>query len=269
MTNGSLVYTAGRGVVIANAGQGLLVNTGRAWAPGLVVNTRVLTDATVECLPEAPPHVPVIASQRTDNELRQGFCPAAVAAAVQETFDDVHRLTVGDLEVELIEAGPAHALGDTVVWLPADRVLITGDLLRNGVHLSTVTGSPSAWRDSCDRLLRLEPNLVVPGQGPPGGAQLLGTIRDYLARLCDVAATCHAAGMPLVDASASIIGSHWPDWAVPENLVKTVAARYRELGAEDATTLHAMIAFDRLSDGYRSPRRDRGLDHLDLIKDRP
>jgi glyoxylase-like metal-dependent hydrolase (beta-lactamase superfamily II) len=44
-------------------------------------------------------------------------------------FVDRLSLRVGDRRVELMELGPAHTLGDTVVHLPDERVLFTGDLL--------------------------------------------------------------------------------------------------------------------------------------------
>src|SRR4051794_9446783 len=51
-----------------------------------------------------------------------------------ETFDGEMRMRVGDKDVRLIEVGPAHTRGDTIVWLPSDRVVYTADVLFIGSH---------------------------------------------------------------------------------------------------------------------------------------
>ena len=38
-------------------------------------------------------------------------------------------LWLGKLEVQLIQLGRGHTKGDTVVWLPQDKVLFSGDLV--------------------------------------------------------------------------------------------------------------------------------------------
>lgn len=57
-----------------------------------------------------------------------------------------------------------HTRGDTVVWLPRQRVMATGDLLDElpfGGH-----GYPSSWLAALRSLRELEPLHVVPGHGP-------------------------------------------------------------------------------------------------------
>ena len=46
-----------------------------------------------------------------------------------ETFKDKMTIMVGDKRVELIEVGPAHSLGDALIYVPEDKVLYTGDIL--------------------------------------------------------------------------------------------------------------------------------------------
>src|SRR5260370_35502311 len=45
------------------------------------------------------------------------------------TFEGQLSLKEGDKEVHLIEVGPAHTRGDTLVHIPADRVIFTCDIL--------------------------------------------------------------------------------------------------------------------------------------------
>ena len=54
------------------------------------------------------------------------------------TFNGELTLKVGDKDVQLIEVGPAHTEGDTLVYVPKDRVVYTGDIL-------FVDGTPIIW----------------------------------------------------------------------------------------------------------------------------
>ena len=70
-------------------------------------------------------------------------------ALPQHTFSGELSLRVGQLELTLIEVGPAHTRGDTLVHVPAKRALFTGDILFSGAHRSRGrgrcrTGSPPA-----------------------------------------------------------------------------------------------------------------------------
>ncbi len=79
------------------------------------------------------------------------------------TYRSVLRLERDSGDVVLLHM-PGHTAGDTVVWLPEQRVLITGDLLDEvpfGGH-----GTPSAIQRSLDHLSGYFPAIVVPGHGP-------------------------------------------------------------------------------------------------------
>lgn len=54
------------------------------------------------------------------------------------TYRDRMTLHVGETEVHVIHPGVAHTTGDSVVWLPAQRVVFTGDLV--------FAGAPRSWR---------------------------------------------------------------------------------------------------------------------------
>ena len=88
-----------------------------------------------------------------------------------------------------IECGAAHTASDSVVWLPGDRVLFTGDLVGVGSHLNLTRGHPpETWLAILDRLAALEPEHVVPGHGPPAGPESLSTVRRYIETIVELAA---------------------------------------------------------------------------------
>ena len=41
-------------------------------------------------------------------------------------------LWLGKLQVDIIHAGRGHTKGDTIVWLPEERTLFSGDLVEYG-----------------------------------------------------------------------------------------------------------------------------------------
>ncbi|MEJ2190678.1 MAG: MBL fold metallo-hydrolase [Acidobacteriota bacterium] len=96
------------------------------------------------------------------------------------TFVGRLELHVGDRRVELMELGPAHTLGDTVVYLPDERILFTGDLLFKDAHPLIWQGPVSNWLRACDTLLALEVDTVVPGHGPITDLSGIRETREYL-----------------------------------------------------------------------------------------
>jgi glyoxylase-like metal-dependent hydrolase (beta-lactamase superfamily II) len=78
-----------------------------------------------------------------------------------------HRLTVwlGKLQVEIMQLGRGHTRGDTVVWLPHDRVLFSGDLVEYGATPYTGDAYLTDWPGTLDAIEALNPAKLVPGRG--------------------------------------------------------------------------------------------------------
>ena len=79
------------------------------------------------------------------------------------TFEDGMTLKVGDKSVELLHVGPAHTRGDTLVYVPQDRVVYAGDILFVGGHPVVWAGPVENWIKACDRILAWDVDVVVPG----------------------------------------------------------------------------------------------------------
>jgi glyoxylase-like metal-dependent hydrolase (beta-lactamase superfamily II) len=70
----------------------------------------------------------------------------------------------GDREIQIRYLGKGHTAGDVVVYLPKERVVITGDFLTSG--LSNMSDSyPDEWAASLDALKKLDFATVLPGHG--------------------------------------------------------------------------------------------------------
>jgi glyoxylase-like metal-dependent hydrolase (beta-lactamase superfamily II) len=78
-----------------------------------------------------------------------------------------HRLTLmlGGLEVEIMQLGRGHTKGDTVVWLPQERILFSGDLVEHGATPYAGDAYLAEWPATLDAIAALAPVKLVPGRG--------------------------------------------------------------------------------------------------------
>ena len=76
------------------------------------------------------------------------------------------RIDLGGRVVELKHLGRGNTGGDVVAWLPAERILVAGDLVDHPVPYA-FAGYPSEWIGTLERLAALDPLLVLPGHGEP------------------------------------------------------------------------------------------------------
>jgi glyoxylase-like metal-dependent hydrolase (beta-lactamase superfamily II) len=104
------------------------------------------------------------------------------------TFSGKMTLWMGKLEVQLMQLGRGHTKGDTVVWLPQDRVLLSGDLVEFDATPYAGDAYFQDWPKTLDNIARLEPRALVPGRGPAlvGEAQVakgLEVTRNFVSDL--------------------------------------------------------------------------------------
>jgi glyoxylase-like metal-dependent hydrolase (beta-lactamase superfamily II) len=121
---------------------------------------------------------------------------AARYAPADITFGSTMTLKLGSTEVQLLHLA-GHTLGDTVVWLPKERILVTGDLVVSPVPY----GGPDhyeEWIASLDRLLEFDAVAIVPGHGEVQfSREYMVLERDMFQSLMDqaVSAVKHGASL--------------------------------------------------------------------------
>jgi cyclase len=95
-------------------------------------------------------------------------------------YDDtlILRDSVRDVEVRYL--GIAHTRGDSFVFLPKEKMVMTGDSFGTGLP-GGHDGYPIEWQKALQALYRLDWNTVIPAHGRPftGKTQLVKAI-DYL-----------------------------------------------------------------------------------------
>lgn len=167
-------------------------------------------------------------------EMFQAFGPGVAQALVGTEIvmpDDVYdaawaKLELGGRKVELRTWGLAHTRGDQVVWLPAERILFTGDLAEERIFPIFPWFPPNdadldaaRWAKILTELEGWQPKIVVPGHGDVGGGEILSAVRDYMLDLGQRVAAERRAGKD-ADAIVSELGprirAEHPDWDAPE-----------------------------------------------------
>jgi len=111
-------------------------------------------------------------------------------------------LWMGDLEVKIWHPGRGHTKGDTVVWLPQQKILFSGDLVEADAACYTGDAYLADWPATLDKLAALKPEKLIPGRGPallnPDQVQRgLGYTRDFVSTLYGSAKEAVAQGMDL------------------------------------------------------------------------
>jgi len=145
------------------------------------------------------------------------------------TFDGRLDLEVGGRLVTLIEVGPAHTRGDTLVHVPDARMVFTGDILFVGGTPIVWAGPLSNWIAACDRMLGMEVDTVVPGHGPVTDKQGVVAVRDYLAYIDAEATARFHAGLDAWDAARDIALGAFAALGERGRVAVNVEAVYRAL----------------------------------------
>ena len=82
------------------------------------------------------------------------------------TFTGKMTVWLGQLEVQLLQLGRGHTKGDTVVWLPQERTLLSGDLVEFDATPYAGDAYFADWPKTLANLAALKPKALVPGRGP-------------------------------------------------------------------------------------------------------
>ena len=106
-------------------------------------------------------HPGVVASAR---QLKEDYDFSGFRLVTPTTlFDDRLITNLEDMEVHIIHVGPCHQVGDTIVWLPNERVLFAGDVIFRLCTPMGWVGTFEKWFETLDFIANeLKPDVIVP-----------------------------------------------------------------------------------------------------------
>jgi glyoxylase-like metal-dependent hydrolase (beta-lactamase superfamily II) len=101
----------------------------------------------------------------------------------QVTFARDYSLKFGGAQVDLHAFGRGHSGGDTMVYFPAERVVMVSDQITDGAPIVDFAngGSAAGWAPMLDEVLKLDFEMAIPGRGEPKTRAEVQAYRDKFA----------------------------------------------------------------------------------------
>jgi glyoxylase-like metal-dependent hydrolase (beta-lactamase superfamily II) len=107
-------------------------------------------------------------------------------------------------DIYVLYYGKGHTRGDVVVYLPREKVVVTGDLLTNGIPFMR-DAYPVEWVETLRSLERLDFETAIPGHGSvQQGKKQLGRLISFLAEVVAAVKEAVVKGQTLDDLKKGI-----------------------------------------------------------------
>jgi glyoxylase-like metal-dependent hydrolase (beta-lactamase superfamily II) len=148
-------------------------------------------------------------------------------------FEGAMTVWLGRRRVEIMQLGRGHTKGDTVAWLPDERVLFSGDLVEYGAAPYTGDAYLTDWPATLESLSGLGADKLVPGRGDAltdraeVAAGIAGT-RDFLPTMFDSVKVGVAEGKSLkevYEATTALLKPRFGHWVIFEHCMPFDIAR--------------------------------------------
>jgi glyoxylase-like metal-dependent hydrolase (beta-lactamase superfamily II) len=139
------------------------------------VNTAIITHSDgdhVNGLAAFPPGLTIIAQENCKKEMEASAGsrnPAPQDRLPTKTYDKTDKLTIDGVHIRLYHWAPGHTSGDTVVYLPDQKLVFGGDLLvtnrpDTAIHMEK-NGSVAGWIENVKGILGLDADTYLTGHG--------------------------------------------------------------------------------------------------------
>jgi glyoxylase-like metal-dependent hydrolase (beta-lactamase superfamily II) len=135
------------------------------------------------------------------------------------TFEGEAKLELGGgVTVRLMFLGAGHTASDELIFVEPDKTLITGDIVQNKVvpAVSSSGGSFTSWLTVLDKLVPLQPRVVVPTHSKVGDASLITAESAFIRDMQTRAAALKRSGVSAADAAkqlTEVFKTSYPEWA--------------------------------------------------------
>ena len=157
-------------------------------------------------------------------------------------FDGTLTVDLGNRPVEIWSPGKGHTQGDTIAWLPDQKILYAGDLVEYGATPYTGDAHLRDWPATLDALRALKPEKLVPGRGDALTTaaeceEAMTMTQAFITDLYQAAEKGRAAGQSLkevYDATKVAMDPKYGDWVIYEHCMPfDVSRAYDEAGGMD------------------------------------
>ena len=148
-------------------------------------------------------------------------------------------LWMGKTEIRIMQLGRGHTKGDTVVWLPKERVLFSGDLVEYGATPYTGDAYLLDWPTTLDNVAALDPVALVPGRGdalttPETIKEGIGGTRAFITAMYDAVKAGQEQGKALKEIYEDTYAALKPefgDWVIFDHCLPFDVARAYDIAS--------------------------------------
>ncbi len=149
------------------------------------------------------------------------------------TFSDSMTVYLGKRKIEIKQIGRAHTAGDSVIWVPDEQVMFTGDIVEYHSACYCGDGHFGDWGATLDAVKVYNPQSIAPGRGDAlvGEAMVdaaLAATRDFVDSTYKPAAQVAAKNGTLKDAWDAVreaCDHKFGDYAIYEHCLPFNVAR--------------------------------------------
>ncbi|HFC11905.1 MAG TPA: MBL fold metallo-hydrolase [Anaerolineae bacterium] len=177
---------------------------------------------------------------------------AVTATLPTRTFEQALTLDVGGRVVHLIEVGPAHTQGDSMVYVPDAKILFSADILFINSTPVMWAGPVTNWLAALERILKLDVETIIPGHGPITDKNGVRAVQAYWQYVADQVGERFRAGLDAEAAARDIALSAdfgrqpFANWNSPERIMTSTHTIYRHLqGITAHPTVPQLVAIMR------------------------
>src|SRR5260221_9724677 len=147
----------------------------------------------LEVFKEAYPGVRIIANSAVTDRINKVYqekvdkwkkilgSGATSHVVVIEKFDG-NFIEFESSRIEVLKDVQGDTGENTMLWIPGQRILISGDVLFNGMHVYTAETDSEArekWLNSLNKIRTLKPSVVIPGHSKVGAPLDASTAVDF------------------------------------------------------------------------------------------
>jgi glyoxylase-like metal-dependent hydrolase (beta-lactamase superfamily II) len=147
----------------------------------------------LEVIREAYPRVRIIANsavvdrinnvyQEKIDKWKKILGSGATSQVVAIEKFDANFIEFEDSKIELLKNIQGDTDENTMLWIPEQRILISGDVVFNNMHVYTAETDSKArgkWLNSLRRIRELKPSVVIPGHSKVGAPLDASTAVDF------------------------------------------------------------------------------------------
>ena len=154
-----------------------------------------------------------LAATQTDLEEMKGLKPTPPTMTYSSKMTLYQLLYQGQREVQLLFLGRGHTQGDTVVFLPKERIVCTGDLMES--RLAYMGDALfDEWITTLEALKKLDFDTVLPGHGVPFHEKsLITAFQSYLSDFMTKVAELRKQGLSAEETAQKVdLTSHKTDF---------------------------------------------------------